>query len=202
MGKNEYSQSIDLLLNPPLIKDYDKLSNEEVEFLSAFEVKGGSELRIKKFLRTKKLKPKVNDLWDLKWIELIELRFDLENQDLKAVIQKLYTITEKELIQVEVLNYKSVLKWITEQLEDITETEKENLNYTASNDELDAGVEELQKYDYYVTLDSLTDGDSTKEDFYLNKPYSFIFRKLCLMNDKRIINEKLQEIVSRKTRTN
>lgn len=201
MGKVKYSIDT-ILINPPLVKHYTSLDKELIDFISEFNAKPNPILRIKKLFGEKVFKPKVNELWELKWIELIELKFDLEDQDLKAAIQKLYTISDKELLQVEVLNFKSCIAWITNQLEDIAETESENLSYTPSNDELDAGVDELQKYDYYVTLDSLTEGDSTKEDYYLNKPYSYIFRKLCLINDKRLINEKMQEIVSRKARTN
>lgn len=201
MGKNKYSIN-SILINPPKVKDFTMLDLELQQFITELEVKENPVLRIKSLLGYKKFQPKYNELWDLKWIDLIELRYDLESQDLQSVIKKIYDISDRELLQVSIINFKACLKWITNQLESIANTEVENLKYETSPEELEAGVEELQKYDYYVTLDGLTGGDATKEDYYLNKPYSFIFRKLCLMNDKRLINERIHDIISRKNKAN
>lgn len=201
MGKNKYS--IDsILINSPKVKDFTKLDLELQQFITELEVKENPVLRIKGLFGYKRFQPKYNELWELKWIDLIELRYDLESQDLQSVIKKLYDISDRELLQISIINFKACLKWITNQLESIANTEVENLKYETSPEELEAGVEELQKYDYYVTLDGLTGGDATKEDYYLNKPYSFIFRKLCLMNDKRLINERIHDIISRKNKAN
>lgn len=197
MGKVKYT--IDSIFDKrPKVKDFTLLDEELQEYIKVIIPKANPVLRIKR----KQVSPRINDFWSLKWIELIEIRHDYENEDLLSIFKNLYGVTEKQLLKLDIFNYFSCIKWITDQLENIAESEKENLNYESSEEEKEAGSEEFEKYDYYVTLDGLTNGDSTKEEFYLNKSYEYIFRKLCLLNDKRMFNDKMQEIVSRKNKRN
>lgn len=197
MGKVKYT--IDSIFDKrPKVKDYAFLDDEVQEYIKMIIPKANPNLRIGR----KVIEPRISNFWSLKWIELIEIRHDYDNEDLLSIFKNLYGISEKKLLNLDIFNYFSSIKWITDQLEDIAESEKENLNYEASEEEKEAGSEEFEKYDYYVTLDGLTNGDSTKEEFYLNKSYEYIFRKLCLLNDKRMFNDKMQEIVSRKNKRN
>ena len=196
MGKVKYT--IDSLFEVrPKVKDYSLLNDEVRVYIENLILKPNPELRLNKII-----KPRINEFWQLKWVELIEIRHDYENDDLLSILKNLYGITEKQIINLDLINYLSCINWISSQLEEIAAQEKENLNYEASAEEKEAGSEEFEKYDYYVTLDGLTNGDSTKEEFYLNKSYEYIFRKLCLINDKRLFNDKMQEIVSRKNKRN
>lgn len=200
MGKVKRSKfNIDNLFETrPKVKDYELLSDEVKIYVDNLVLKANPELRLKR----KTIIPKWIDFFQMRWIDLIELRFDFENENLTGVFDKVYGISEKQIGNLDLINFVAAIKWITNQLEDIAETEKENLTYESSAEEKEAGSEEFEKYDYYVTLDGLTNGDSTKEDFYLNKSYEYIFRKLCLLNDKRMFNDKMQEIVSRKNKRN
>ena len=143
-------------------------------------------------------KPKVDSLWMLSWSDLIELRKALAENQLADLFKILYGISEKRLAQLDLFNCFAAYHWAINELKQIHDAEIERLQDDPSDDEKEAGVEELYEYGHYPALDNLAKGNALVYDNWLRLPYAVVFQKLA--KDKLIadINEKYHAIISRK----
>lgn len=176
MGKQ--SNSVDnIFLNRPTIKDYISLEGivkNDVDRVITV-LKPNMILRIKSF----ELKPKKVDLWDLSWSDLILLREMIKEKNISGVLELIYSVSQEKFLELDVFNCFAVYKWINEQLNELYKVWSENLHTEPTQKEKDAGVENFNDFGDYATLETLTKGDSLKDDYYLNKPAHYIYRKLC-----------------------
>jgi hypothetical protein len=75
----------------------------------------------------------------------------------------------------------------------------ERLNdYEPDNDEIRAGVKELDKYGYFTTLMALTNDNPLLYDEMLRQPAGVIYRTLLIKFEQAQIQKKLHEIKSKK----
>lgn len=203
MGKFENNLK-DIILSRPRMYEFANLDeNIRNEFQSIFEnySKANPVLRVRKFFRWKNVSPNKNNFWNLSWEDLLMIRKAMRNNDLFKLMNIVYGVDEKQFLNLEVLNVFSTMKWITEQLTIIHNAEEERLKADLSDDDKEAGAEQLSEYDYYNNVRALSE-NLLEHEKLLKLPYSIVFREMAyqkLIND---INKKKNEIVARKnTRT-
>jgi hypothetical protein len=138
------------------------------------------------------------DIWQTKWGVLIQLRKALVDKDLFKVLELVYGISEKDYLHLELFNVFSAYKWLTDQLVIIRNAEEERFN-GLSNEETEAGAEELRKFDYYGSLRSICP-DLLKQDDYLDLPYAVVFRELAYIQKENEVKKRLHEIEQRKAK--
>lgn len=199
------SHSIEnVLSNRPRLIDYASLDNEVkelVDFTVQENLKPNPELRLKSVL-TKTVKPKQMNLWFLSWSDIIELRIAVSEQNMFEVLNIVFGINDKDFARLDLFNAFSAYKWIVEQFKAIVEIELQELSSELTEEEKEAGVEELQEFGYSVMLDGIAKGDLLKYDDYLKLPYVKIFRKMCLDKKRHDINKQMQENASTKSKRN
>lgn len=191
MGKQSHSIKV---------KDYIKLSEEDKEFVDYTirnSLKSNSILKV----GFKKKQPKELDFWELTWEDLIMIRNYVSENNMEGALELLYDVKPNRFFKLDLFNCSSVYKWINEQLLEINKIEKKELGEPTEDDK-NAGVEELQKYGYYVALDVITKENMLDEEKTLKIPYKQIFRKLCLKKDRADIQRNHSENVSRKNKAN
>ena len=169
-------------------------AKEIVDYTIKETLRGNPELRVK----GKVIKPKQINFWFLTWSDIILLRLAIADQNMLDVLSIVFQIGKKEFIKLELFNAYAAYTWIVNQFKTIIDTEIEQLASELSEEEKDAGAEDLQEFGYTVALDGLAKGDLLKYDDYLMLPYSKVFRKMCLDKTKYDINKQLQENASRK----
>ena len=201
MGKQSFSLT-GLISKRPEVKDYNSLTGDlkiVIDETIREGLKANPILRVKKsFFKTKHIKPIEENFWQLKWDSIIQIKEWVSESNLFEVLNFFYDITEGEFIHLDLFNCFATYKWISEQLKQMREVEDSELSYTPTAEEKMAGSEMLNEYGYYVSLDALTGGRMEKEDYYLNLPYSLIFRKLCLNSTKSQIQRNYLENARRK----
>lgn len=199
------SHNVDTVLkNRPRLIEYASLSievKEIVDFTVQESLKPNPELRLKNVL-TKIAKPKQMNLWFLSWSDIIELRIAVSEQNMFEVLNIVFGINDKDFARLDLFNAFSAYKWIVEQFKAIVEIELQELSSELTEEEKEAGVEELQEFGYSVMLDGISKGDLLKYDDYLKLPYVKIFRKMCLDKKRHDINKQMQENASTKYKRN
>ena len=203
MGKQYYSVE-SIFKKRPMVFEYTLLPSdvkEVVDYTLKENLKANPVLRIKGVFK-KTSKPKHNDLWSFTWSDIISLRASITEENLYDVLQIVYGISENEFATLDLFNAYAAYKWIIEQFKEIVELEIDKLSSDHSEIEMEAGVEDLQDFGYYVALDGLTKGDLDKNESYLLKPYSTIFRKLCLDKKRYEITKSINQNASRTIQNN
>lgn len=199
MGK--FANSIDkLLFSRKRMFEFEKFSDEEkqiVEHMVKNYVKPNPILRKYKYFMILKVKPKQDNFWNFTWEEILMLRNSFKKENMYETFRVVYGVTEKEFMMLEIFNVFSALKFITDQLEVLRAAEEERLHSELTPEEIEAGAEELQEYDYYNSLKAM-EPDLQKHNGLLKLPYSIIFRDMAhtkLLND---IKKNYDGIIARK----
>ena len=185
------------------LSDYSALtleSKEIIDYTIAESLKPNSIIRLYGGLITKK--PKKNDLWFLSWSEIIELKIAITEENIFEVFRIVFDLNEKEFSRLEMFNAFSAYKWVTQKAVEIMTIEDQELSSEMSDEEKEAGAEELQEFGYSLALDGMANGDLLKYDAYLKLPYVKVFRKMCMDKKRYDINKTLQENARRKSKTN
>lgn len=181
------------------------LSTEVRDFVNytvLHSLKPNNELRVNGLFGFKVIKPKKDNLWFLSWSNIIELRMAIVDENMLEVFKIVFGINEKEFLRLEMFNAFAVYRWVSLQVSEMIKIEFQELTNELSDDEKEAGAEELQEFGYSLTLDVLTKGNLLKSDDWLNLAYAKIFRKLCIDKKRYDINKTLQENASRKAKRN
>ncbi|WP_194141091.1 hypothetical protein [Flavobacterium hungaricum] len=194
--------SIDKVFSSRLmLTQYSGLSKEVRDFVNYTVLdclKLNSQLRLRGVFKSKVVKPKQDNFWFLSWSDIIELRMAIVDENMFEVFKIVFGITEKDFIKLEMFNAFAVYGWIAKQVSEMIKIEFQELSNDLTDEEKNAGAEELQEFGYSLTLDVLTKGDLLKSDDWLRIAYAKIFRKLCIDKKRYDINKTLQENASRK----
>lgn len=188
-----------------MLWQYSELSGdvrELVNYTVLGSLKQNNELRVKGMLKYKVIKPKKQSLWLLSWNDIIELRMAIVDENMFEVFKIVFGINEKQFVKLEMFNAFAVYRWVSDQVSEMIKIEFQELTNEMSDEEKNAGAEELQEFGYSLTLDVLTKGDLLKSDEWLKLAYAKIFRKLCIDKKRYDINKTLQENASRKYKRN
>lgn len=146
----------------------------------------------------KKFKPIFDDIFYLKWEQIIELQELVKDRNVFEVLKMIYKIDEKQFLKLNLYNCFSVYQFILSELQRMADIELQEL----SEEQKNAGQEQLNRFGYYNNLDFLAKGDILKYDELLKKPYAVIFRKLVLEKVKYDIEKNYIKNVSRKIKGN
>ena len=195
--------SLKLFKSKLKLSDYSSLnidSRQIVDYTVAKSLKANPVIRLYGGLITKK--PKKNDLWFLSWSEIIELKIAITEENIFEVFRIVFDLNEKEFSRLEMFNAFSAYKWVTQKAVEIMTLEVQELSSEMSDEEKEAGAEELQEFGYSLALDGMANGDLLKYDAYLKLPYVKVFRKMCMDKKRYDINKTLQENARRKSKTN
>lgn len=197
--------SIALFKSRLKLSDYSTLTveaKEVIDYTISESLKPNSVLRLGGLFKTNIAKPKKENLWFLSWSDIIELRIAIAEENIFEVLRIVFEIDENEFTRIELLNAFSVYKWISEQYFEIAKIEVQELASEMTDEEKEAGAEDMQEFGYSVMLDSIAQGDLLKYDQYLKLPYAKVFRKMCMEKKRHDINKQMQENASRKSRRN
>ena len=84
--------------------------------------------------------------------------------------------------EVEQMKWFDIARFYTFILKAITEinTKEQSLSYEPDAKEINAGIEEFNKFSWFTSLDRLAGGDVLKYDEVGKQPWSIIFTKLLL----------------------
>lgn len=175
-------------------------AKEVVDYTIKESLKCNSVLRVVGFFKSRKLAPLKSDLWNISWSDRIELSEAVNENNIFDIIRIIYGISEKQFNRLELYNAFAVHKYILEELKQMVEVEQNELAHEYSEEEKDAGVEELQEFGYYNSLDSFTGGNILVQNDWLNLPYSKVFRKMCLDKKRYDININMKQNANRKTK--
>lgn len=185
------------------LSDYSALtleSKEIIDYTIAESLKPNSIIRLYGGLITKK--PKKDNLWFLSWSDIIELKIAITEENIFEVFRIVFDLNEKEFSRLEMFNAFSAYKWVTQKAVEIMTLEVQELSSEMSDEEKEAGAEELQEFGYSLALDGMANGDLLKYDAYLKLPYVKVFRKMCMDKKRYDINKTLQENARRKSKSN
>ena len=185
------------------LSDYSALtleSKEIIDYTIAESLKPNSIIRLYGGLITKK--PKKDNLWFLSWSDIIELKTAIASENIFEVFRVVFGLNQKEFSKLELFNAFSAYKWVTQKAVEIMTLEVQELSSEMSDEEKEAGAEELQEFGYSLALDGMANGDLLKYDAYLKLPYVKVFRKMCMDKKRYDINKTLQENARRKSKTN
>lgn len=201
MGK--FFFSIDKIFEQRLqMKDYVHLKGYQKELIDhviQYALNPNPVIRIKRFISYKKARPIKNDLWNISWREMIALREGVKANDIFEVIKVMYKMKPAKVNELELFNCFAAYTWITKQMIAIHEIEMAMLYEEPTEEEKNAGIEELKEFGYSYALRKLTNGDKTKENFWLSLSYAEIFRELCMNKTENKIQKTYQQNVNRKT---
>ncbi len=196
MGKKQIS--VDNIFAKRInVKDYQKLTTdvrEIVDYTIRHNLNNQSKLGVAKEIK----QPIFNDIFELRWEQLIELEELIKEADVFQVLQMVYEITEEEFLDLEIYNCFAAYQFVVNELNELHKMEEAELSSEPSPEQIAAGVEDLNRFGYYNNLDFLAKGNIMVYDELLKKPYSIIFRKLALEKTKSDIQTRYSENVSRK----
>ncbi len=178
MGKQQ-NGIMEIIDNWPTVEKYINTTIKERNLIDGI-VKNASKPNKVLRVGNKDVLPMFEDFWQMPWGKLIEVRELQKTNDLFQMLNYLWGITEKEFLSLDVFNAFASYKWVTDQLTEIANLEIQELSHDFTQKEKDAGIERLQRFGHYPSLNSLTGGDITKEDEILEIPYQRIFMKFCL----------------------
>lgn len=203
MGK--VKTSLNIFKYRPTLGSYFDLDHEQKELLE-YTVKNNlistCEIRVRKFFKVKTLKPKQTNLWLLTWNDVILLRKYLEQNDLFSFLKLMYGLNEKAIVKLDAFNSLAAWKWLNEEMKKMNEIEVQELEEDVPDELKNAGIEEMERFNYEPVVDKLAGGDITRYDEFLKLPYAKIFRKLVMEKVIREINQNYKENVSRKAKAN
>lgn len=129
------------------------------------------------------------------WEKLDKARKVIEPQYYKTFynLAKIYFPDEKGTINILSLGYR-----LLDQLHTFLANYQEMFDDHYKQDEIDAGVEELEVFGIFSTADRLSGGDLLKMDLVLNMPASVIYTKLYLDYKLNKYTERLMQLRQKK----
>ncbi|WP_298118106.1 hypothetical protein [Flavobacterium sp.] len=193
MGKFKFNIT---MLEYSLLNEEDK---DLVDYTVKNFIKSNKILRVKKFFRQIDLQPKVNTLWELSWEDLLLLRSAISKSDIDSIFNIVYELKPEQMKSLEVFNVFASFNWISDELKAISNAEMERLHSELTNEEKEAGAEELIDYGYYSTLKAMCP-DLLKHNEYLKLSYSIVFRDMAHTKLINKINKKYNEIIAHKNK--
>ncbi len=177
--------------------EYSQIKNKGEYDLLVKSIKPSNTISLKVGSKFIVIHPKFNNVWDCSYGDIIELKeafADGDEEASKAIYKIFYGI--RDYSNVSVLSVNNI-KWVAEQFEELLKVEKEELSYSPTQKEKNAGIDELNKFGFYPSIDTLTGGDMSKESEFLQMPYSRVFQKLCYNKTINTIHSKLYEYDSK-----
>lgn len=176
------------------------LENSKIDF---------STVSLKDFQRMVKYGKSSDTIGPYKSKAFIELPYGVVKKDL-PILQKQDLIQDSielilncqfdnvDLSEVPANDFLRFILWIHEQQEFIYTIEKNNLSSELEPELAAAGINRLDEFGSYTTIDSLASGDILKHEEIEKLPYYVVYQKLKLDKIQREIEKKYVEIIKNK----
>lgn len=117
------------------------------------------------------------------------------------IVSICFQIPTEEIEPVGIKDFYPALNFVVEQHKKLIERENRILHHEPEVEELEAGIESLQKFGRMATVDTLAGGDLLKHNLIIEMPYSRVFTKLYMESEKAKYHKRLFEIRKSKTTT-
>lgn len=200
MGRKQ-KRITNVLTDSPTIKEYIFFEGEQ-RALIEYTIENSLKANHMLLINDKLVQPRQTDLWFLSWSDLIELKEKVEAGNLLECLKITHGIKDEDFQNVRVLNAFSVYKWVVESIKSISTLEAQELSYEPTEEEKNAGIDELSIFGHSVSVDALASGNILQYEALLNTPYATIFQKLCLEKTKTQINKNFIDNARRKVKAN
>lgn len=141
-------------------------------------VKRSKNIRVKISDMFIPIQPKHYDLWDFTYSDILELKEAMTLKDgelIKECVRIVYGVQKVQ--DINILDLQNV-NWIYEEFKELVEVETNELKQEYSEKEKAAGVEELERFGHFPSVDNLAKGDLLEHDKILQLPYHKVFVKL------------------------
>lgn len=170
------------------VDDIDKMTHEQLfAFMNAVEFKEAKDWY------------DIKDVYELPYGIIKDIQSDIENEeiDIFKLLEYLKKITDKKLYF-----YSSVqtCNWLLENVVSLLETESKLLGGKATNEEIEAGIEEFASLGVYNQLRTLCGNDITKIDKVREVKYSWAFCELVARKKEHEFEKSLKEIYQKKSK--
>ena len=135
---------------------------------------------------------------------LIQFSFQIVKFDVPNLLKEQKYVDLAKLLfdgKIGILNANNLLNfvlWVLDEVEYINKIESINLQTTPDADLINAGINQLDMFGYLNVVDMLTDGDMTKDEEILAKPYNNVLDKMIMNHMKGKVNKNYQKIISKK----
>jgi hypothetical protein len=147
------------------------------------------------------LKPKETEqqLYKMKLKEVEEIKQDIdsgEDRDLIKIVALVQNCTQEEVLDFKIIDFFGLLNSIREQIKVILTAEENAFTPSKLNVkwEMVNGAERMSKFGIYNTLESLSNGDATKYEYFMNMEYSEVFTILLMRKTASDISQEMNEI--------
>ena len=130
---------------------------------------------------------------DFTFKDVIFFKNSLKEQNVNAVLFKMFDVKEEELGDISVYSLTGVYKFITEEMDRILTNEKRLSSKKDSETWREAGIERLEAYGEYANVFMLA-GGLIYEDQILSMPYYRVFDYQEISKDWNEIQSKFNKI--------
>ena len=137
----------------------------------------------------------------LKEVEMIKRTLNSgEDRDLIVIVSKVQKLSEEAVLDLPIIEFFGIVASIREQMKVILQAEENGLTPSRVDMKWEAvnGSEKMAKFGIYNTLESLSGGDATKYEFFMNMQYSEVFTILLMRKTASDLQHEMNQI---KTKT-
>jgi len=114
------------------------------------------------------------------------------------IVSVVFNVDTEEIKKLGIFDFYPRFNFIHDGLNILLERERKVLNYDPEPDEMEAGIDRMNKFGRLSTVDSLAGGNILLHEEVTNLPYSRIFTKLYLESEKSKLTRELNKIRMRK----
>lgn len=158
----------------------------------------------------RQLKP-INNLSGKQSVSLIEQPFkniiSIENlfksvsntpKHMIDIVAIVFNVDTDDINNVGVIEFYHAFNYVFNAYTELIERENKVLHYEPDNEEIEAGLSNLNKFGRLSSIDALAGGDILKHNQIIELPYSRVFTKLFLEHEKAKYQRTLIKIKNRK----
>ncbi len=142
----------------------------------------------------------IEDFQELSYEFVNDIRDKINTTPLNEFIKFVTGCSDKEFLSASDSDFFYFFNWLVTEIEKTIKLEEHLGSLKSDYDTQDgvlvqAGVERLNKYGVFGVVDELSNGDLTKHDEILKRPYSYILTKLFRDKEKSIVQENVNGIL-------
>lgn len=133
----------------------------------------------------------------LREVEEIKKQINSGNdKDLIKIIATVQGVKEKEVYKLKIIKFFGLVSSIREQLETIFRAEENALkpNHIDMKWQAVNGSERMSKFGIYNTLESISGGDASKYEYFMNMSYSEVFTILLMRKTQSDLQYEMSQI--------
>ncbi len=138
----------------------------------------------------------------LKHVEFIKQTFEGGTEvDLIKIVSKVQKCTKEEVLDFDIVKFFRIIASIREQISLIVKAEESSLtpSEVSVKWQIVNGSEKMSKFGIYNTLESLSGGDATKYQHYMDMQYSEVFTILLMRKTASDLQHEMNKIKTKQS---